>query len=300
MTLCRSITSRSGFNYIGLCEWFSQNQRIDPKTFDRGETYVDLNDPLHPVVQTKAPDGKISPRELATVVTKALEEEWRQVFLHEKPQPLAEALYDRFKFVPTFFPKPLSRMTSQERGVFHRFLDSPHIRYNREEAMVEDNLLGILEAGVAGCVGMSNLSYFKERIVERREIGFIEVYRDQLGNQHSHIAISRGGQPYDPSYHRPLDDTYYWFPLDPMDQWARSVMNTGITKMERGELDGKAYMLEYGLVAYDLAPNYFRVLANLGETFYTGGQQAIGLHFLRGARDLYPSYDHLTEWRSRL
>lgn len=314
--LCQSIPSEV-FPNAALCEWFSGQTGTSPQSWDVGETYVDLTDPLKPQRKRKEPDGKISPRELHAAVAVALEKEWQQLFLRdryllmEKNQPLAEGLYDLFRFLPPWLPKPLSRMKRGEKDLFNRFLvavqskDSTEaiheqVYYDVKRAVVEDNLLGILRSGIASCVGISNLFYFAEDVVKGRKVEFLEVHRDDRGNQYPHIAVKKEGTPYDPSYSQAVGANYYWFDLDPMDQWALSLMNTGLAKLERNWVGAKRFMERYGLRGYLLAPDYFRVRFNLGVVYYEGGERDIGLHLLRGAKELYPSYQQLQRWEGKL
>ncbi len=314
--LCQSIPSEI-FPNARLCEWFSQQTGTPPQAWDVGETYIDLTDPLKPQAKRKEADGKVSPRELHAAVASALKKEWQRLFsgnrylLMEKGQPLAEGLYDYFRFLPPWLPKPLSRMKKGEKNLFDRFLvavqskDSikavhEQVRYDVERAVVEDSFLEILRSGAASCVGMSNLFYFAEEVMKGRKVEFIEVHRDDRGNQYPHIAVKKEGAPYDPSYAQAVGTNYYWFDLHPMDQWALSLMNTGLAKMERGRISAREFLQRHGLKAHELAPDYFRVRFNLGVVYYEGGERDIGLHLLRGARDLYPSYQQLQKWEERL
>lgn len=296
MVTCRNLSSDIYPNRR-LCEWYVRKTSRAPETLDTGETYVDLNDPLKPEIKRKGPDQEISPRELHGAVTQLLEEEWKKFLANQenRAQPLAEDLYDRFKFVPPWLPKPLSRMDAEEKNIFQKFLvGALGIRYDPKRTMSEDRFLEILKAGAASCVGISNLAYFKERIVNRREVQFIEVYRDQSGEQHPHFGIAIDGKAQDPSNQRLLPEFYTWFPLDPMDQWALSLMNAGL------DLNAKDFMKNFGLRVYQLAPDYFRVRFNLGDVYYEGGQKEMGIRLLRGASELYPTYHKLEEWKKVL
>lgn len=300
MVTCKTLSSAIYPNRK-LCEWYVRKTGQAPQTLDTGETYVDLNNPLKPEIKRKEPDGEISPRELHGAVAKLLEGEWQKFLANKGPQPLAEELYRRFRFLPPWLPKPSSKMNPAERDLFKRFLMGIlEIRYDPDRAIVEDNFLDILKAGVASCVGISNLFYFKEGIVKGRPARFIEVYRDNEGWQHPHFGVAIDERPEDPSHRRPLPQSYAWFFLDPMDQWGMSLMNTGLSKMDRDKISPAGFMENYGLRAYELAPDYFRVRFNLGVIYYKGGQKEIGVQFLQGASELYPSYHMLEEWKEVL
>lgn len=301
MVTCRNLSSDIYPNRK-LCEWYVRKTGKSAETLDTGETYVALNDPLKPEIKRKGPDQEISPRELHGAVTQLLEGEWKKFIANNMlGQPLSEDLYDRFKFVPPWLPKPLARMDAEERNMFQRFLvGALEIRYDSERTRGEDNFLEVLKAGATSCVGMSNLAYFREAIVKKKQVQFIEVHRDQSGEQHPHFGIAIDGEAQDPSNRRLLPKFYAWFLLDPMDQWATSFMNAGLDRTEQGMLDAKKFMENFGLRANELAPDYFRVRFNLGEIFYEGGQREIGIRLLQGAFELYPSYQKLEKWKGML
>lgn len=320
MVNCRSLRSEH-FPDRELCEWYVQTTGKPPQTLDTGETYVDLTDFYSPLIQKNKPDGKISPRELYSAVTGLLEREWQPLFAHQsllfqkRPQPIAEELYDRFDFLPPWLPKPLAKMNAAEKKLFRNFLVAiqyrgateaihRYLRYVGADAIVEDDFFGILTEGASGCVGMTNLDYFAEKIVKGGLVEFVEFYRGRYGDQLAHVGVLLNQQPYDPSAKKKIDGEYGWFVNDPMDQWATSLMNTGDSKMKLGRIDATQYVKNYASRAFDFAPDYFRVQFYLGVAFYTVGVsqkvKKAGIDLLKMVKLLYPDFQELSEWKDLL
>lgn len=320
MVNCRSLRSER-FPDRELCEWYVRTTRKSPKSLDTGETYVDLTDSDSPIIQKNKPDGEISSRELYSAVNHILEREWRQMFVHQsllfqsKPQPIAEQLYDRFDFLPPWLPKPLARMSASEKRLFRNFLVSmeyrgateaihQYLRYVGTDAIVEDDFFGILAEGATGCVGMSNLDYFAEKIVKGKQAAFVDFYRIHNGSQQNHVGVLLDHQPYDPSLKMAIEGEVDWFVIDPMDQWALSLMNTGSSKMGVGQIDAERYTQHYLFRAYDFAPDYFRVQFYLGVDFYTVGVtqevKKAGIDLIKVVSLLYPDFQELSEWKDIL
>lgn len=273
MTTCQSLRSER-FPDRELCEWVVQTTGKPPQTLNT--------------------NGEISPRELYSAVNHILEREWQQLFAHQsllfqkRPQPIAEELYDRFHFLPPWLPKPLTKMSEEEKMVFNSFYislktrgvqETIHIflRYVGLDAVVEDNFFGIFAEGAAGCVGMSNLDYFAEKIVDGNSAAFIALYQNSEGTPQSHIGVLLNQQPYDPSYQKWVTRGVRWFTLDPMDQWAISVMNTGLTRAQQSQISLDEYWQQYALRALDLAPSLEH---DLGALLYSDGMRELIL-FIR-------------------
>lgn len=221
------------------------------------------------------PPADLSPRELHGEAARFLEAEWKKMLsgnrflLREPSQPVAEELYDRFRFVPPWLPKPLSRMSKEEKNLFQHFLvisqtrgavEAVHgdLRYVGVDGKIEDDFLAILKAGAAGCVGFANAFYFAQAVADGGEVRFLDVYENREGEEQFHIAVMSDGRPYDLARRESLDPAARRQVLNPMDQWAVSLMNTGMARWEAGEVSTTGYLEHYILRAFELSPDYFQ------------------------------------------
>lgn len=305
MDKCLSVPS-AFFPNAKLCEWMVQTRVGDPTKLDIGDRYVDLGDPKNPRYHQSSSNGKIEPSELNDTAISWLEEEWKRFFQNETPsaQPVALALYDQFHFLPPWLPKPWERLLPEEREQIRKIariarsvqdpldvISRMGIHYEKEQVLVEEDLLRTLNQGRATCVGMSHLFYFAQAIILGKEAKFSEIYQGPDGKPQAHVGVvlKKDSRFYDPSNHIVLGGQYQHYDLAPTDQWAFALMNTALAKhgalILSPEEEEKIYRR-----AQELAPNHFRTQFNVGLFLWHNGHRKEGLLLLKGAHRVFPQY----------
>jgi hypothetical protein len=316
MTVCQSIDS-THFPNQDVCEWLAEATGEDPQAWDSKTSYFQLVDPLRPQQVVIERDGRLSPSELAARYSRALDDELRGSLQpgSDGTRPLAESFVRRFgshsMLFPSFIPKPSNTNESRRRlaevtsavqtgnPLFMRQLAK--IQYDALGFFIEDDLMAILEAGVATCAGLGNVFHFMY-VAVRGECGhFVDIYRTANGIPQPHYGFRNcadSQNAYDYSLQiKVTRDTYDWFDLSALDLWALSLINTGLTRLKRGEIESKQYVDLYVRRALELAPNNYRVVYN-GGVAISGLDAAAndpalrdeGARLMKRAVELYPPY----------
>lgn len=324
MSGCSSIPSRF-FPSARLCKWMTGFRARSARSLDVGTTYVDLKDPKKPRLHREKPDGKVTPREVHQAAVERLEEEWRRFFRNEfsgaqgeKPvaQPVAEALYDQFHFLPPWLPKPWNRMTSEEHEQIQKIVRIVRARQHPSvfvllwglEAKLDrisknNELLNVLKVNGGNCMGLSHVFYFAQAIVLGRKAQFRDVYWQPGDQQMNHVAVMIGGELFDPTFGEFLGADYRHYALTLMDEWALSLLH--VAEGQRDSKEDPAEVEKTYRLAHELAPHHFRIQLALGGYLFSRGNWEESLPLYRAGEQNFPvdpdfsGYLDFLEWHNR-